>query len=129
MNAILPEIILINGQLVLEDEASRNIMVLRDGMTAEIDTLRSRVANTDDCEGIYFAPGLIELLTDNLEHHLEPCPGVSWPDEAKNLKQYPYVPAQVFKAIDATLDGMPISTSRVFWSTARVNFAMEHSDG
>mgnify|MGYP001299240305 CR=1 FL=1 len=104
MNAILPEIILINGQLVLEDEADRDNMVLHDGMTAEIDTLHSRVANTDDCEGIYFAPGLIELLTDNLEHHLEPCPGVSWPDKAKNLKQYPDVPVPVATAIDATLD-------------------------
>ena len=113
MNAILPEIILINGQLVLEDEAIRNIMVLRDGMTAEIDTLRSRVANTDDCEGIYFAPGLIEVHTDNLEHYLEPCPEASWPDEAKNLKQYPDVPVLFAAAIDAKRDGMSISTSRV----------------
>ena len=129
MNAILPEIILINGQLVLEDEVARGNVVLRDGTIAKIDTLRSRVADAHDCDGVYFAPGLIELHTDKIEYHLEPCPGVSRPDEAKNLKQYPDVSVLVVTAIDATLDGMPISTSRVFWSAAQVNFAMEHSDG
>ena len=129
MNAILPEIILINDQLVLEDEVVWGNLVLRDGMIAEVDTLRSRIANAHECEGVYFAPELIELHTENLELHLEPYPGVSWPDEAKNPKQYPDVPVLVVTAIDATLDGMPISTSRVFWTAARVNFTMEHFDG
>ena len=114
MNAILPEIILINGQLVLEDEVVRDNLVLRDSMIAEIDTLPSRIANAHDCDGSYFAPGLIELHTDNLECYLEPGPGASWPDEAKNLKQYPDVPVLIAAAIDATRDGMSISTSRVF---------------
>ena len=128
MNAILPEIMLINGQLVPEDEVVRGNLVLCDSMIAEIDTLPSQIANAHDCKGSYFAPELIELHTDNLERYLEPR-GASWPDEAKNLKQYPDVPLIVVAAIDTTLDGMPISTSRVFWSAARANFTMEHSDG
>ena len=129
MNAILPEIVLINDQLVLEDEVVRGNLVLRDGMIAEVDTLRSRTVYAHECERVYFAPGLIELHTDSLELHSEPCPGVSWPDEAKNLKQYPDVPVLVVIANDATLDGMPISTSQVPWTAARVNFTMEHFDG
>ena len=104
MKAILPEIILINGQLVLEDEVVRGNLVLHDGMVAEIDASPSFIANANDCEGSYFAPGLIELHTDNLECHLEPRAKVSWPDEAKNLNQYPDVPVPVGTEIAATLD-------------------------
>lgn len=50
-------------------------------------------------------------------------------EEAKTLKQHADVPVLVVTAIDATLDGTPISTSRVIWSAGRVNFTMEHSDG
>ena len=45
MNAILPEIMLINGQLVPEDEVVRGNLVLRDSMIAEIDTLPSQTSN------------------------------------------------------------------------------------
>jgi alpha-D-ribose 1-methylphosphonate 5-triphosphate diphosphatase len=98
MNAILPETVLINGQLVLENEVVRGNLVLRDGVIAEIDTSPSRIANAHDCEGSYIAPGLIELHTDNLERHLEPRPGVAWPDEAAAI------------AHDAELAGCGITT-------------------
>ena len=114
MNAILPEIILINGQFVLEDELVRVNLVLRDNTIAEIDALPSRIANTHDCEGGYLAPGLIELYTDNLERYLELCPEASRPDEAKNLKQHPDVSVPVVAAIEATQNQMSISTSRFF---------------
>ena len=129
MNAILPEITLINGELVPEDAAVRGNLVLRAVMIAEINTLRSRIAKAYDCEGVYFAPELIELHTDNLDRHVELCPCISRPDQAKNHKQYPAVPVLVVTAIDATLDGLPISASRVFWSAVQVNLSMEHSDG
>jgi GntR family phosphonate transport system transcriptional regulator len=51
------------------------------------------------------------------------------PNEAKTLKQHPDVPVMVVAAVDATPDGTPISTSRVIWSSARVTFTMEQSDG
>ena len=114
MNAILPEIILINGQFVLEDELVRVNLVLRDNTIAEIDALPSRIANTHDCEGGYLAPGLIKLYTDNLERYLELCPEGSRPYEAKNLKQHPDVSVPVVAAIEATQNQMSISTSRFF---------------
>lgn len=51
------------------------------------------------------------------------------PSEAKTLKQHVDVPVLVVRATDATMDGTPISTSRVIWSAARVTFTMEQSDG
>ena len=50
-------------------------------------------------------------------------------DEARTLKQHPDVPVLVVTAVDGTPDGTPISTSRVIWSSARVTFTMEQSDG
>jgi alpha-D-ribose 1-methylphosphonate 5-triphosphate diphosphatase len=32
-----------------------------------------------DCEGDFLIPGLIDLHTDNIEHHFHPRPGVTWP--------------------------------------------------
>ncbi|MGV3490504.1 MAG: alpha-D-ribose 1-methylphosphonate 5-triphosphate diphosphatase, partial [Devosia sp.] len=36
-------------------------------------------ATTIDCEGDLLIPGLIDLHTDNIEHHFHPRPGVTWP--------------------------------------------------
>ena len=52
----------------------------------------------EDCGGDYLAPGLIELHTDNLERHLEPRPGVRWPE------------APAILAHDAELAGTGITT-------------------
>ena len=50
------------------------------------------------CGGDLLAPGLIELHTDNLERHLEPRPGVAWPE------------APAILAHDAELAGCGITT-------------------
>ncbi len=68
-------------------------------------------------------------IDDYVRQHTSIYSRAAKPDEAKTLKQHPDVPVLVVTAIDATLDGTPISTSRVIWSAARVNFTMEHSDG
>ena len=68
-------------------------------------------------------------IHDYVRQHTSIYSRAAKPDEAKTLKQHPDVPVLVVTAIDATLDGTPISTSRVIWSAARVNFIMEHSDG
>ena len=68
-------------------------------------------------------------IDDYLRQHTSIYSRAAKLDEAKTLKQHPDVPVLVVTAIDATPDGMPISTSRVIWSAARVNFTMEHSDG
>ncbi|AJE45788.1 phosphonate metabolism transcriptional regulator PhnF [Celeribacter indicus] len=46
------------------------------------------------------------------------------PDEAKMLRQHPQTPVMVIRAIDQTLDGMPLSFSEVIWSAVRVKFTM-----
>ncbi|GFE67339.1 phosphonate metabolism transcriptional regulator PhnF [Litoreibacter roseus] len=68
-------------------------------------------------------------ITDYVRQHTSIFSRAAKPEEAKTLKQHPDVPVLVVTAIDATPDGTPISTSRVIWSAARVNFTMEHSDG
>ena len=68
-------------------------------------------------------------IDDYLRQHTSIFARSAKTEEAKTLKQHPDVPVLVVTAIDATPDGTPISTSRVIWSAARVNFTMEHSDG
>ena len=73
------ETVLANARLVLADEVVTGSVCLRDGLIAEVDEGRSVPRGAIDCAGDYLSPGLIELHTDNLERHMEPRPGVSWP--------------------------------------------------
>ena len=43
-----------------------------------IDQTNTGLSNAVNCSGIV-SPGIIELHTDNIERHMEPRPGVSWP--------------------------------------------------
>ena len=90
--------ILANARLVLEDEVVSGGLVVRDGRIAAIDTGSSVPPGAEDCGGDHLAPGLIELHTDNLERHLEPRPGVRWPE------------APAILAHDAELAGCGITT-------------------
>ena len=74
------EIVLANARLVLETETVAGSLVVRDGLIAAIDTGRAVPRGAEDLDGDLLAPGLIELHTDNLERHLEPRPGVVWPE-------------------------------------------------
>lgn len=91
----MTETVLTNATLVLPDEVRRGSIVLRDGKIAEIGTPS---AVGIDCEGDVIAPGLIELHTDNLERHIQPRPGVHWPNRA------------AITAHDAELAGCGITT-------------------
>ncbi|MEL6523962.1 MAG: phosphonate metabolism transcriptional regulator PhnF [Pseudomonadota bacterium] len=73
----------------------------------------------------YRSFGIPDYLRKNTSIYSRP----SKPDEAKTLKQHSDVPVMVVTAVDATLDGTPISFSRVVWSAGRVTFTMEQSDG
>jgi len=92
------DLILANARLLLADETVAGSVVLRDGRIASIDTGPAVPQGAEDCGGDYLAPGLIELHTDNLERHLEPRPGVRWPETAAIL------------AHDAELAGTGITT-------------------
>ena len=76
------ETVLAGAVLVLPDETVRGAVVLRGGVIAALDHGRAVPRGALDCEGDLLAPGLVELHTDNLERHLEPRPGVSWPARA-----------------------------------------------
>ena len=91
-------LILANARLVLDEETLTGSLVVRDGRIAAIDAGRSVPPGAEDCGGDFLAPGLVELHTDNLERHLEPRPGVRWPEAAAIL------------AHDAELAGAGITT-------------------
>lgn len=92
------ELALANARLVLGAEVVSGSVLLREGRIAAVDTGTSVPPGALDCDGDFLAPGLVELHTDNLERHLEPRPGVSWPHAAAIL------------AHDAELAGTGITT-------------------
>lgn len=75
----MPEQILSNAQLVLDDEVVRGSLVIREGRIAALDDAPSRHPAALDCGGDYLLPGLVELHTDNMEKYFQPRPKVAWP--------------------------------------------------
>jgi len=73
----------------------------------------------------YRSYGIEDYVRKQTEFYARPAKA----QDAKTLKQHADVPVMVVTAIDATLDGTPISFSRVIWSAARVTFTMENADG
>jgi alpha-D-ribose 1-methylphosphonate 5-triphosphate diphosphatase len=92
------ELALANARLVLEGDSLIGSVVVRDGRIAAIDAGPGVPRGAEDLGGDFLCPGLIELHTDNLERHLEPRPGVRWPQAAAIL------------AHDAELAGTGITT-------------------
>ena len=73
------DLVLSNAMLVLADEVVPGSVHVQGGKIASVDQGASSLPGAVDCEGDYLCPGLIELHTDNLERHLQPRPGVTWP--------------------------------------------------
>lgn len=51
------------------------------------------------------------------------------PDEAKMLRQHPDLSVIILRAVDADLEGRPLSYSQVIWAAGRVRFTMEDTPG
>jgi alpha-D-ribose 1-methylphosphonate 5-triphosphate diphosphatase len=68
-----------NAQIVLPTEVILGTVGMTSGLISECDAGASRIADAVDCEGDYLLPGLIDLHTDNIEHHFFPRPAVRWP--------------------------------------------------
>lgn len=70
-----------NAQIVLADEIMLGMMAVEQGRISDLaEAARmSAVTATEDWEGDYLLPGMVELHTDNLEKHLMPRPKVRWP--------------------------------------------------
>jgi len=67
-----------NARLVLPHGVETGALSMTEGCFVALD--RDTGADAEiDCEGDYLLPGLIDLHTDNLEHHFNPRPGVRWP--------------------------------------------------
>lgn len=71
------DIALGNANIVLPDGMVRGSVKISDGNIVAID--EGAAVSAVDLEGDYLIPGLIDLHTDNLEHHFQPRPGVRWP--------------------------------------------------
>jgi alpha-D-ribose 1-methylphosphonate 5-triphosphate diphosphatase len=70
------DVTLRNARLVLKDGVVEGDLALAGGRIVEAPS----AASTDlDCQGDYVLPGLIDIHTDNVEHHMQPRPGVRWP--------------------------------------------------
>lgn len=67
---------LVNAQVLAPDVTGAAEVSFRDGLIADD---AGADAQTIDCEGDLLIPGLIDLHTDNIEHHFHPRPGVTWP--------------------------------------------------
>jgi alpha-D-ribose 1-methylphosphonate 5-triphosphate diphosphatase len=80
---LMPEsrnnLILTNAKLVLENEVISGTIEVENGLIKSIDQTNTGLSNAVNCSGMYVSPGIIELHTDNIERHMEPRPGVSWP--------------------------------------------------
>ncbi len=71
--------ILANAQLILPGTVTLGAITLQDGVIVAIQPGSAIPPGALDMQGDFLAPGMVELHTDNLERHMRPRPGVSWP--------------------------------------------------
>jgi alpha-D-ribose 1-methylphosphonate 5-triphosphate diphosphatase len=81
----MSDLILTNAEIVLADRVMTGTVVVRDGTIRDIADCRTRSRCAIDMEGDLLIPGMVELHTDNVEHHIMPRPGASWPANAAIL--------------------------------------------
>ncbi len=81
----MSDLILTNAEIVLADRVMTGTVVVRDGVIRDIADCRTRSRCAIDLEGDLLIPGMVELHTDNVEHHIMPRPGASWPANAAIL--------------------------------------------
>jgi alpha-D-ribose 1-methylphosphonate 5-triphosphate diphosphatase len=72
------ETVFTNAAIVTSDRVIAGTLTIRDGLIADVSEGRSSLSCAMDCDGDFLLPGLVELHTDNLEHHFAPRPGVLW---------------------------------------------------
>ncbi|WP_413206041.1 alpha-D-ribose 1-methylphosphonate 5-triphosphate diphosphatase [Rhodospirillum sp. A1_3_36] len=73
-------LILSNAQIVTREDSFLGSVTVEDGILQAITRGAHIPAGALDLEGHFLLPGLVEVHTDNAERHLEPRPGVHWPD-------------------------------------------------
>jgi len=104
------DIVLTNARMVLADEVVSGTLLMRDGVIASIGDDTSARAASEDLEGDFLLPGLVDLHTDSLEGHLEPRKGVKWnPVSAAIAHDATVVAAGVTTVFDALCVGDSIT--------------------
>ncbi|MCF8480319.1 MAG: alpha-D-ribose 1-methylphosphonate 5-triphosphate diphosphatase [Rhodospirillum sp.] len=73
-------LILSNALLVTREETFLGSVTVAEGIIQVVRRGSTAPPGALDLEGRYLLPGLVEIHTDNVERHLEPRPGVHWPD-------------------------------------------------
>ena len=100
------EQILTNARVVTESEVFLGTVVVCDGLISDISEGVSQLARSQDLQGDYLFPGLVELHTDNLEKYMNPRPGVHWPPESAVLAHVAQlVAAGIIRAFDTSAIG------------------------
>jgi alpha-D-ribose 1-methylphosphonate 5-triphosphate diphosphatase len=79
------ELILTNGVVVTPQAVFHGTVHVVGRTIAAVDPAKSHATSAVDLEGDYLIPGIVDVHTDNLERHLEPRPGVQWPNLAALL--------------------------------------------
>ena len=77
----MPERLISNAHIVLADEVIHGSIKINDGKITDVSSGQLNTAS-EDFDGDYLIPGLIELHTDNLERHVMPRPKPYWPTES-----------------------------------------------
>jgi alpha-D-ribose 1-methylphosphonate 5-triphosphate diphosphatase len=70
---------LANARIVTPTAVILGALTASGGRIDAIEAGARRGAGAIDCHGDFVIPGLIDLHTDNLEHHFAPRPAVRWP--------------------------------------------------
>lgn len=68
-----------NARIVTPDQVLEGALVVAGGVVVGVDDTSGSTHAGRDVDGDYVLPGLVDIHTDNLEKHLEPRPGVTWP--------------------------------------------------
>src|SRR3546814_13674414 len=104
------EMILSNARMVLADEVVHGTLQVSGGRIADFDGGGTALPGTQDLDGDYLMPGLVELHTDNLERHVQPRPKVHWPTSSALLAH----DAQV-RSEERRVGHEGVSTGRTRW--------------
>ena len=106
-----------NAKIVTPTGIVQGTVHVCSGVIADIDATASAVPAAIDCEGDYLLPGLVDLHTDNLEHHVKPRSNADWPVMAALVAHdAQMVTAGITTILDSLAVGVVGYASRTFES-------------
>jgi GntR family phosphonate transport system transcriptional regulator len=81
-----------------------------------------RRAEIGSTTATYKSYGIADYVRQSTQMQARPATA----DEARMLRQHPDLSVIVIRAVDADLDGVPLSYSEVIWAAGRVTFTMSN---